>query len=340
MRDGWNRATAILELTREELNKLIEPAFPGQEVIEHEHTKGGLANTNIRLRLSQRERCVLLRLFVRDPQQAEKEYRLSALIDGIVPCATAIYFSRDNAITNHPYLILDWIDGERLETVAFNLKSEEVCEVGKSVGAALASVHSIHFPQAGFLDNHLKIPQALNMGGDGLIAFANQCLREDLGGARLGRELTETVMSFVEQEAHLLDSWNGRPCLSHSDFGGSNILVNLVDSSWKVTAVVDWEFAFSGTPFFDFGNLLRKPLGVLPGFAESVYQGYTGAGGTLPGEWRRMSLLADLTAWFEFLTRPAAGERLIDDAKSMIVETMTNWEHVRLPLMSTIVDNL
>lgn len=329
MRDGWNRATAVLELTRAELNKLIEPAFPGQEVLEFEHTKGGLANTNIRLRLSGRERCVLLRLFVRDPGQAEKEYRLQALIDGIVPSATAIYFSRDGSIIEHPYMILEWIDGERLETVAFSLRERELRELGKSVGAALAAVHSISFPHAGFLDGQLRIPEALNMGGDGLIAFAHQCLKQDIGGTRLGAQLTEEVMSFVGREAGLLDEWNGRPCLSHSDFGGSNILVNLVESSWQVVAVVDWEFAFSGTPFFDFGNLLRKPLGALPGFEESVYAGYTAYGGTLPAQWRRMSLLADLTAWFEFLTRPEAGDRLIQDARSVIQETMSSWHAER-----------
>jgi hypothetical protein len=61
--------------------------------------------------------------------------------------------------------------------------------------------------------------------------------------------------------------------------------------SVHIAAVVDWEFAFSsGSPFIDLGNLLRPPLGDLPGFEEAVADGYRAAGRVLPDDWRRRSL--------------------------------------------------
>jgi aminoglycoside phosphotransferase (APT) family kinase protein len=86
----------------------------------------------------------------------------------------------------------------------------------------------------------------------------------------------------------------------------------------RVTAVLDWEFAFSGSPFFDLGNLLRPPLGDRPGLAAAVAAGYRRAGGQLPEDWRRMSELVDLMAWADFLNRPTTGEDLIRDAHAMI----------------------
>jgi hypothetical protein len=93
----------------------------------------------------------------------------------------------------------------------------------------------------------------------------------------------------------------------------------------EVAAVIDWEFAFSGTPFFDLGNLLRPPLGEIPGMQAAVERGYRNAGGDLPIEWRKMSKLTDLTAWLEFLTRKNAGINLISDCKTQICKTIGEW---------------
>jgi hypothetical protein len=76
---------------------------------------------------------------------------------------------------------------------------------------------------------------------------------------------------------------------------------------------------------FDFGNLLRSPHGSVPGFAESVEAGYRSGGGQLPSQWRKMSLLTDLTAWIDFMTRPNPGENLILDAQRVITSTIDNW---------------
>lgn len=163
------------------------------------------------------------------------------------------------------------------------------------------------------------------MGSDGLVEFLQLCLVKGRGAQRIEPDLIRSVIAFVEREARILDDWTGRPCLVHSDFGGSNILVRRIDSPWEVASILDWEFAFSGTPFFDFGNLLRPPLGERPGFAASVVAGYREAGSNLPKNWRRMSLLADLFSWADFLNRPQASAAIIADAKAMMERTLATW---------------
>ena len=113
------------------------------------------------------------------------------------------------------------------------------------------------------------------------------------------------------------------PRLTHADFNGSNVLVHQTPEGWRVAAVLDWEFAFAGAPFFDFGNLLRAPLGDLDGFAEAVAMGYREAGAAMPADWRELARIADLTAWADFLNRADATQQVIADARRMIERTVT-----------------
>lgn len=322
MREDWNRATPPLNLDAAELTALIQPAFPGERVVAGELTQGGLANTNIRVRLSVADQTLLLRLFVRSPGDARKELALHRLVAPNVPVPRFLHFADDNPITGHPYALREWVEGTRLEVAAPALRPEQIGQVGRSVGAVLAAIHAITFPQTGFFDDDLNIAQPISVGGDGLRAYLHQCLIEGRGQDRLGPELTQALLAFAGREAGLLDAWSGPPCLAHADFGGSNILVRETARGWAVAAVLDWEFAFSGSPFFDFGNLLRPPLGEYAGFAPAVQDGYTGAGGALPAAWRRMSDLTDLMAWADILNRYDANAALTRDAKAVIARTI------------------
>jgi len=45
--------------------------------------------------------------------------------------------------------------------------------------------------------------------------------------------------------------------LVHADYNGKNLLMQSTHEGWQVAAVLDWEFAFAGSPLFDTGNFLR-----------------------------------------------------------------------------------
>lgn len=324
MRDQWNRDTERAILSNEEAAILLGSYFPNVKVAKVEPTKGGLANASYLVALKTGQR-LHLRICQRDPSAAEKEYRLIQLVQGKVPAPKPIYFSAVNPVNNFPFMVLDWVEGTRLESIIGELSPRNVEHLGNSLGATLALIHGFKFEQFGFFDDHLEIPATLEMGGNGLLQYAEECLLENLGQERIGEALTNEVLSFIRTEARLLDDWSGRPCLTHCDFNGSNILVQKEEQGWEVTAVIDWEFAISGTPFFDLGNLLRPPLGEIPGMESAVERGYRNAGGELPNEWRKMSKLTDLTAWLEFLTRKNAGVNLISDCKRQICKTMSEW---------------
>jgi fructokinase len=92
--------------------------------------------------------------------------------------------------------------------------------------------------------------------------------------------------------------------LVHSDFNGKNLLVLDRGDRWSISAVLDWEFAFSGSPLVDVGNMLRFRAAYPPSFVSGFIAGFREAGGDLPSDWQEVSEALDLYALADFLTRP------------------------------------
>jgi aminoglycoside phosphotransferase (APT) family kinase protein len=264
---------------------------------------------------------VLLRLYQGDPAHAAKEVAITARIAGTVPVANSLYFSATNPMTGHPYAILQWIDGQTFETVRSAHDRSTAASLGRSIGHSLAAIHSFTFDKRGFFAADLSVPDAIDLGRSGLLVYLSRCLVDGPGGARLGADLTTAVLAFAQREGEMLDAWLGAPCLVHGDFNGANILVRPnTAGDPEVAAVLDWEFAFSGSPAFDFGNLLRPPLGHDPDFAATVADGYRKAGGSLPTDWQHIARIADLFAWADIVSRPNVGPEVIADARHVVAD--------------------
>jgi len=314
MRDGWRRDPP-LRFPLETLDALVQPAAPGRRVVEAIPTDGGLANTNIRLRLDD-DASLLLRIPTRNPDGWAREAALHRAMTGIAP---ELRHASGQSAIGRPLLILDWIDGERLEQVAPIMPDAALASLARTLGATLARVHATRFAETGTLGPDLSVASPFSVGADGLAAFLDRCLVQGRGGKRLGAPLTAAVLALVAREGGRLDAALGSPCLVHGDFNGSNILIR----AGRVAAVVDWEFAFAGDALFDFANITRPPLGARSGFKDSLATGYRAAGGVLPMDWQRLARLVDLYNWADFLGRPDPGEALIGDAKRMIEDAIS-----------------
>lgn len=323
MRENWSRAQPVLALEPAGIEALVRAAVPNAAVLSAAPA-GGLANTSLDVTLDAYPWRVLLRLYQRAPAEAWKEHAIAQLVDARrVPTPRFLHFAEANDVTGHPYAVLEWIDGRPLEAVAAGVDDDTLNRIALRVGAVLARIHAICFEQAGFFDRHLEVPTPFDLGRDGLVAYLQHCLVDGLGGERLGRPLTARVMRFADREGRALDAWSSRPCLVHADFNGSNILVCQSElAEWEVGAVLDWEYAFAGTPGFDFGNLLRPPLGRRDGFAEALADGYRDAGGELPQDWQHLARIADLYAWADLLNRPEIGRDVIADARKCVAATV------------------
>jgi aminoglycoside phosphotransferase (APT) family kinase protein len=63
-----------------------------------------------------------------------------------------------------------------------------------------------------------------------------------------------------------------------------------------VAAVLDWEFAFSGSPLLDVGHFLRYERAAQPLREPQFSRGFVEHGGKLPEDWRHVVRVIDLTA--------------------------------------------
>ncbi|WP_341676284.1 phosphotransferase [Niveibacterium sp. SC-1] len=317
-RNTWSRRTELLALDHAALTRMVQRGCPGAVLSQAALAEGGLANTNYRLELAD-GRELLLRMHVRSPSDGAKEWLLAERFGGRVPMPAMLHFEAHDADVGLPCTLMAWIEGERLELRASGLDAAARRGLGRQIGAALAHIHAQTYPQTGFLDAGLKLVNPVPMGREGLLACLDAWVVRGRGAARLGAGLTQDLLGFVRANGGLLDGPAQRPCLAHGDFGGANLLIDAED---QLAAVLDWEFAFAGTPFFDLGNLLRAPLGALEGFPEAVAEGYRATGAVLPEEWRLVAGLSDLFSWADFLNVEKASEGLIRDARAVVLSTL------------------
>ncbi len=287
---------------------------------------GGLTNSNFRLEFGEGRASIEAKLYQHEPNPAPVEravHRLGAARGLRLP--TLLDGADDNAVTHTPYALFEWIGGERLDVAIRSDRSGDIRALALDTGAALAAVHAVHFDQYGFFDADLQVHGNIDLGSSGMCHYFQEVLSQGIGRERLGSECADALRAFAERESKILDSWRGSPCLTHGDCGGTNILVVKTYMDWSVAGIIDWEFAFSGTPFFDLGNLLRAPLGSLPGFADALAEGYCATGSVLPDNWRALAAMTDLLAWVESATRPHVSLEFIQSARLVINETILGW---------------
>lgn len=323
MKVRWSRARPALEIGAAAAARLLAPVVPRAKVARITPLSGGLANSNLRVDLAGRDAPLVLRLYQRDPKAAGLECTLSRQLLPKVEVPAFLHLAEDNLVTGQAYAVLGWIEGVHPEPLLETLPDEGAAALGRAVGDTLASIHEVSFPRHGFLDAGLQVVEEVELGQAGLLAYLRTCLIEGPGSERLGEELTAALFRFAETEGAALEGWLAPVCLVHADFNDSNLLVRpTADADWRV-AVLDWEFAFAGSPAIEFGNLFRSPGLRRPAFAEGVTAGYLDAGGILPEGWRGIARIADLFNWASFLARPHADTALIEDARAAVRETIS-----------------
>ncbi len=124
------------------------------------------------------------------------------------------------------------------------------------------------------------------------------CLR------RIGSERAERLWQRISSAFDARSRTADRTCLVHSDYNPKNLLVRRNDSTWRVAAVLDWEFAMAGDPVIDLANLLRHREDYPPEFVEAFIEHYESETSWLPDDWVEQARLAELSSALESLSSP------------------------------------
>jgi aminoglycoside phosphotransferase (APT) family kinase protein len=287
-------------------------ALPGRTVVDAQSLTGGYSNDNRLITTADGGRFVLRRYL--GGNACAVEAALAARLAGIVPVPEVIAADPDGgggsgggsggADAGEPVLLSVFAPGRPLGDVLAAATGPEAAELGRETGRVLAAIGSVEFAAPGFFSDASLEPGPPGMEPtSGVDAFVERCLKEGNAAGHLGEDEQRALLRFATEAAPDLAVLHGSRRLVHADFNPKNLLAVRSDGRWRLSAVLDWEFAFSSSPLFDVGNMLRDPRPA--GFGEAFVDGFRAGGGELPDDWRRLSRALDLYSLADLLKRPA-----------------------------------
>lgn len=321
MKSDWERRKALLEPSMAEIADMLRPACPGRRVESVEPLPGGLVNTNCRVHLAGAREPLLLRIYARDPGACAREQAILDLVRDRLPVPRVFYAAPDGEGGDSPYAVMEWVDGVPLSDVVRGGDVPAVRQAALAAGRALAAIGSFQFGGRGFLSPDLSVALPLLMTPLGFVDILRGMVAGP-AGETLGAELAAGITACAERHAGHLEVIAEDHSLVHSDYGPSNILVREQHGGWEVAAVLDWEFAFAGSPLFDIGNMLRGESALPEGFSDEFIRGFRDAGGRLPCDWRRVARLLDLVSLCSMLADGDTGPRATLAIRSLIAESV------------------
>lgn len=249
---------------------------------------GGHINTNYAVSLGDGRRLVL-RLYAHGEAVFRKETALLRALAGSVPVPRLHQAVLDPEVFEHPYAVLEWVDGTALNE-ALSSRPEEAAGIGEALASTLLRIggHTLPaYPFAPFTE------------------YIRQCLFERGAERYLGAETASRLWDLAREESALLDELCRDETLVHGDFQGDNILLRETPGrGWEVAAVLDWEWANNSCYLRDLGSLLRLESAACADFQRGLEAGFEKGGAPLPRQWRRAARIWDTAAHCEKLAYP------------------------------------
>jgi aminoglycoside phosphotransferase (APT) family kinase protein len=159
----------------------------------------------------------------------------------MVPVPEVLDVRRDRLVTSY-------VEGVRGDLVVPMLDDAGLATLGADVGRIVTSLAATATAQAGlFADESLTIePFDLDL--------PTWVAQHSSGWSHWSLAQRSGLVTLAEMAEERLTAV-GRTCLVHSDLNPKNLIVD--PRSLRVVAVLDWEFAHSGSPYTDLGNAVR-----------------------------------------------------------------------------------
>lgn len=304
----WDRPVPAIPLSVAAITRLLDSWLAGREVTSADLMPGGLVNRNFLLRLDGRPRECVLRIYDRDPRACAKEIAVLGLIGREVP-VPRVLFVEDAPEAGPPFAVMSVVDGISLRTLRSFGDDEPVAEAAFDAGRILAKLGHYPGPPTKY---------------ENAIGLVERFLSAPLISARLTVELQRGILKLAERWQPRLDEVAGDECLVHGDFNSPNIFVKQTDDGWRVSGLLDWEFALNASPYGDIGNFLRYHRRDRPRYEPAFSAGLREGGMVLPPDWLMLARVMDLPALCELLGRADVPHAVVAELILLLEETLSN----------------
>lgn len=283
-------------LSQAEIQALLMHLGQGRKITAIQAMGGGFRNHNYRVTFENQGEAVLK--VSQDLTSAKKASVLQQQLSQFLPVPQVI---GERATSGHVFTLMEYLPGELGCELPGDLSEPEYLALGDAIGSLLRKVHNVQFKQAGPLNEDLQVSDPHPNLGDAWLAYMREVMHGKRAESRLGSHHCKAVLQLLNRYEAELHALQPTTCLVHSDFNLKNILVQKKPTRWKISGLIDWEFAHVGSPLVDVGNFYRfeeaLPEALLTGFAR-------GYGLEDIPHWRPLSLILDLAALCNFLDAP------------------------------------
>ena len=253
----WFREQPRFTFPHSLLERVVQIAFPNSSVVELEPLRGGFRNANFKIKLSCMPDSIVLRIYEHDPSLCQKEMDLMRLIAGSLPVPELIYAEPNGWDDFPPFTLVRYIEGISFHELKRSGETKAIAQAAHSVGETLAAIGRMNFSTSGWLAQGLRVMDPHFENTNAVPYFIDDCLESPNLRERVPSTVRKLVRAFAWSMTAELANLGPRTQLVHGDFGKRNVLVRLAEGRWKVAAILDWEFALSGTPLVDIGRFLR-----------------------------------------------------------------------------------
>lgn len=320
----WFRAEPRRRLPASVVQRIVHLAFPHSSVIGSQPLTDGFRNTNFRLQLDSAPEFIVLRMYEHAPSLCQKELDLIRLVAGSVPVQEVIHAAPFGWEGFPPFRLTSYVQGVSLHELKRSADRKAIAEAAHSVGETLAVIGQKLFSKPGWLAPGPSVGAPLWEGSDPMPRFVDTCLASPNLQRRMETHLRARTSALMWSWAKQLRCLDADARLVHGDFGKRNLLVRNIAGRWSVAAVLDWEFAVSGSPLVDLGHFLRYEEALRPAVEPYFSEAYTSAGGTLPENWRQLARLIDLVALCESLTHDQLPDTVVAELIGLVCATCEN----------------
>lgn len=307
-KDNWEGPVCFLQQDLGKITSLAEKLCPREKIEQIEFLSGGAGNLNFKALYKKNTTPYVIRIYMRDPKVVFLEQSLGRFLSSSIPLPQVLSIIEGTP----PCALVTFIDGISLKDLLLNHRNEDSFDVLQEVGQILAKIHMNRFFQPGTLTPSLEVEP-----------FASHLTCTELGLSFLKSEMVQRVLSapLISQIEALFRSkchffpQGSEACLIHGDFNPANILVRKERGRWGVSGILDWEFAFSGSPLWDIANFLRYAHTQDSLFQTVFLEGFKRGGGSLPDAWEITIDLLNLLALLDILalrTTPQQVNKITD----------------------------
>ena len=309
--EGWQRRHPHVQLDREAMRRLV-----GVAVLEATVLRGGLRNTNYKLRLAGEEPPAVLRLYTAEAAACAREVALMRLVGARVPVPGVL---RADPAADPPWALFEWREGVRFDQMLLRATPDEVAQACRSAGEVLAAIHGFTFAGPGFLGPNLEIREPM---GYAWLTGVEEFLAGERARQLVGAGLAHGVVRLVQREGWRIAPVWSQSNLVHADYKPWNLLVRRSAAGWAICAALDWEFTLAGPPLCDFGVFLRYSERMPAEYTAGFLAGYRAAGGSAPLDTRNLARLIDLVSLWTFLERATDDPAILRDVKPLLSATV------------------